>query len=214
MFIRPRALRYSFKELFLIDLSNTQIDSDDEREAVAAKIALGHKMVAQSKKKMKNKARLPRTAGLRTLSDLTADLTKAGVDPSRVQERAVMIAKMHAAGRKRKRDEGEDAMDVDGDGNDDDDDDDNWASEGEGDAMMDVDDKEQDTRHGKRGKSNSGALIARKHAPRSNRQLAGLRDEAVRVASCFCRRSFSADGRLSLFAMGDSFCLYFAPCTI
>jgi nucleolar GTP-binding protein len=155
-------------------------------------------MVAQSKKKMKNKARLPRTAGLRTLSDLTADLTKAGVDPSRVQERAVIIAKMHAAGRKRKRDEGEDAMDVDGDGNDDDDDDDNWASEGEGEAMMDVD---QGTRHGKRGKANSGALIARKRAPRSNRQLAGLRDEAVRLASCFCRRSFSADGRL--FAMGD-----------
>jgi len=156
-------------------------------------------MVAQSKKKMKNKARLPRTAGLRTLSDLTADLTKAGVDPSRVQERAVIIAKMHAAGRKRKRDEGEDAMDVDGDGNDNDDD--NWASEGEGEAMMDVDDNEQGTRHGKRGKANSGASVARKRAPRSNRQLAGLRDEAVRVASCFCRRSFSADGRL--FAMGN-----------
>jgi nucleolar GTP-binding protein len=145
-------------------------------------------MVAQSKKKMKNKARLPRTAGLRTLSDLTADLTKAGVDPSRVQERAVMIAKMRAAGGKRKRDEGEDAMDVDGDGNDDDGDGDgdNWASEGEGEAMMDVDgDEEQGARHGKRGKANTGAVIARKRAPRSNRQLAGMRDEAVRVPSCF-----------------------------
>jgi nucleolar GTP-binding protein len=167
-----------------------QFDSDDEREAAAAKVALGHKLEAQSKKKLKNKARLPRTAGLRTLSDLTADLTKAGIDPSRVQERAVMIAKVRAAGRKRKRDEGEeDAMDVDADGHGDDGGDgDDWASEGE-DGTMDVDadgengnEGHRDTRHGhKRGKVNSGAAIARKRAPRSNRQLAGLRDEAVRI---------------------------------
>jgi hypothetical protein len=130
---------------------------------------------------MKNKARLPRTAGLRTLTDLTTDLTKAGIDPSRVQERAVMVAKVRAAGRKRKRDE--DGMDID-DGEHDEDGD-NWASEGEvGDeTMMDVDGDEGDedgARH-KRGKANSGTVIAhRKRAPRSNRQLAGLRDEAVR----------------------------------
>jgi hypothetical protein len=126
-------------------------------------------MEAQRKKKIKNKARLPRTAGLRTLSDLTTDLTKAGIDPSRVQERAVMIAKVRAAGGKRKRDE--DGMDVDEDGNGDDEDGDNWVSEGDG---------EDGTRH-KRGKANSGAVIAhRKRTPRSNRQLAGMRDEAVR----------------------------------
>jgi len=170
-----------------------QFDSDDEREAAAAKVALGHKLEAQSKKKLKNKARLPRTAGLRTLSDLTADLTKAGIDPSRVQERAVMIAKVRAAGRKRRRDEGEeDAMDVDADGHGDDGGDGgdggDWASEGE-DGTMDVDaDGENgneghgDTRHGhKRGKANSGTAIARKRVPRTNRQLAGLRDEAVRI---------------------------------
>jgi nucleolar GTP-binding protein len=138
-------------------------------------------MEAQRKKKMKNKARLPRTAGLRTLTDLTTDLTKAGIDPSRVQERAVVIAKMRAAGRKRKRDE--DGMDVDGDGNGDDDDGDNWVSEGDGEdeTMMDVDGEEDGTRH-KRGKANSGEVIAhRKRAPRSNRQLIGMRDEAVRL---------------------------------
>jgi hypothetical protein len=140
-------------------------------------------MEAQRKKKMKNKARLPRTAGLRTLTDLTTDLTKAGIDPSRVQERAVIIAKMRAAGSKRKRDE--DGMDVDGDGNDDDEDGDNWVSEGDGEdeTMMDVDGdegEEDGTRH-KRGKANSGAVIAlHKRAPRTNRQLAGMRDEAVR----------------------------------
>jgi len=159
-----------------------QFDSDDEREAAAAKVALGHKLTAQSKKKLKNKARLPRTAGLRTLSDLTTDLTKAGIDPSRVQERAVVIAKVRAAGRKRKRDGDEDGMDVDGDEPDGDNgDDDDWASEGEDDdtSVMDVD-GEQGTRRDKRGKANSGTVIARKHAPRSNRQFAGLRDEAVR----------------------------------
>jgi nucleolar GTP-binding protein len=140
-------------------------------------------MDAQRKKKIKNKARLPRTAGLRTLTDLTTDLTKAGIDPSRVQERAVMIAKMRGAGHKRKRDE--DGMDVDGDGNGDDEDGDNWVSEGDGEdeTMMDVDGdegEEDGTRH-KRGKANSGGVIALpKRAPRSNRQLAGMRDEAVR----------------------------------
>jgi nucleolar GTP-binding protein len=156
-----------------------QVDSDDEREAAAAKIALGHKMEAQRKKKIKNKARLPRTAGLRTLTDLTTDLTKAGIDPSRVQERAVMIAKMRGAGHKRKRDE--DGMDVDGD----DEDGDNWVSEGDGEdeTMMDVDgdEGEEDGTGHKRGKANSGAIIGlRKRTPRSNRQLAGMRDEAVR----------------------------------
>jgi len=143
-------------------------------------------MESQRKKKMKNKARLPRTAGLRTLTDLTTDLTKAGIDPSRVQERAVMIAKVRAAGHKRKRDE--DGMDIDDDEHDEDGD--NWASEGEvGDeTMMDVDGDEGDedgARH-KRGKANSGTVIAplRKRAPRSNRQLAGLRDEAVRPSAC------------------------------
>ena len=162
-----------------------QFDSEDEREAAEAKVALGHRMEAQSKKKMKNKARLPRTAGLRTLTDLTTDLTKAGLDPSRIQERATMIAKMRgAAARKRRRDEDEDGMDVDGDG--DDDDDDVAASEGKGaDAdTMDVDgeweDDDDDDTPRKRGKANSGAAIARKRTPHSNRQLAGMRDEAVR----------------------------------
>ena len=136
-------------------------------------------MEAQRKKKIKNKARLPRTAGLRTLSDLTTDLTKAGIDPSRVQERAVMIAKVRAAGRKRKHDE--DGMDVDGDGNGDGEDGDNWVSDGDGEdeTMMDVD-GDEGTRH-KRGKANSGSVIShQKRTPRSNRQLAGMRDEAVR----------------------------------
>ncbi|KAI0281062.1 GTP binding protein 4 [Russula aff. rugulosa BPL654] len=185
---------------------DNMVDSDDEREAAAAKIALGYKMEAQRKKKIKNKARLPRTAGLRTLTDLTTDLTKAGIDPSRVQERAVMIAKMRGAGHKRKRDE--DGMDVDGDGNGDDEDGDNWVSEGNGEdeTMMDVDGdegEEDGTRH-KRGKANSGAVVALpKRVPRSNRQLAGMRDEA-QISKATRLRNLGQRGRNMLAKAGES----------
>ena len=117
---------------------------------------------------MKNTARLPRTAGLRTLSELTTGLTKAGLDPSRIQERAEMLAKVAGAKRKRDRDD-DDGMDVD-------DGDDDGASGDEGD-WMDVDDEAGAPT--KRAKANSGAVVAKGRQPRSNRQLAGMRDEAV-----------------------------------
>lgn len=80
-----------------------------------------------------------------------------------------MLAKLQGAERKRKRDEEMD-MDMDGDG-----------ADGEAeDGWMDVDG--EDRTPNKRVKANSGAVIApNKRAPRSNRQLAGMRDEAVRI---------------------------------
>ena len=78
------------------------------------KDALKKKIASQSSKKaMKNRAMLPRTAGLRTLSELTTEMTKAGLDPSRIQERAEMLAKVQGAKRKRQREEDEAEMDVD-----------------------------------------------------------------------------------------------------
>ncbi|KAG2052008.1 P-loop containing nucleoside triphosphate hydrolase protein [Suillus hirtellus] len=142
-------------------------DSEDEREAVEAKKALGHKIHSQNvKKAMKNQSRLPRTAGLRTLSELTTELKKAGYDPSSIEARARIIAK--AQGAKRKRAEADMDVDMeDGDGD---------ASEGEEGDWMDVDGEEQTPN--KRVKSNSGSVIA-KHprAPKSNRQFAGMRDQ-------------------------------------
>ena len=115
---------------------------------------------------MKNTARLPRTAGLRTLSELTTELTKAGLDPSRIQERAEILAKAQGAKRKREREEEEAEMDVDGPG----------AEDGEGD-WMDVD---EDATPAKRAKANSGAAVSKgRREPASNRQFAGLRDDAV-----------------------------------
>ncbi|KAI0266675.1 GTP binding protein 4 [Gloeopeniophorella convolvens] len=178
------------------DDQSDMFNSDDEREAAAAKVALGHKLEAQSKKKLKNKARLPRTAGLRTLSDLTADLTEAGFDPSRVQERAIMIAKVRGAGAKRKRDE--EGMDVDEDED---------APElmdgddGDEDGMEVDSGAEDDTTPRKRGKANSGATIARK--PRSNRLAAGMRDDA-QVSKAARLRNLGQRGRNMLAKAGES----------
>ncbi len=145
-----------------------QFDSDDEREAEEAQVALSHKIHSQSiKKSKKNQSRMPRSATLRTLSDLTDGMTKAGLDPSRIQERAEMLAKV--AGAKRKREEG---MDVDEDD----------ASDNDEDDGMDVDGEEAPTL--KRTKANSGAVVvASRRAPKTNRQLAGMRDDAVSVFS-------------------------------
>lgn len=141
------------------------VDSDDEREAVEAQKALKHKMHSQSlKKSKKNQSRLPRTATLRTLSELTSEFKKAGYDPSSIEARAGMLAKAQSVKRKR----AEADMDVDMDD----------ADIGEEGDWMDVDGEEQTPN--KRVKNNSGGVIA-KHmrAPKTNRQLAGMRDEQV-----------------------------------
>ena len=115
---------------------------------------------------MKNRAALPRTAGLRTLSELTSEMTKAGLDPSRIQERAEILAKV--AGAKRKRQDATE-MDLDDEMDGAVEDDEEW---------MDVD--EDVAPKLKRVKTNTGVATTKggRH-PSKNRQLAGLRDEAV-----------------------------------
>ncbi|KAF8196539.1 P-loop containing nucleoside triphosphate hydrolase protein [Pholiota molesta] len=142
-------------------------DSDDEREAKEATIALSHKITSQSiKKSKKNQSRLPRTAGLRTLTELTSELTRAGLDPSRIQERAEMLAKLHGAKRKRADDDDDEEMEE--------------ADGGEGEAgeesWMDVDEDDNADAPAKRVKTNSGGVVT-KRVPRSNRQMAGMRNE-------------------------------------
>ena len=96
-------------------------------------------------------------------------MTKAGLDPSRIQERAEMLAKVQGAKRKRDADDGDEDVEMDDDGADDD------GASGS-DKGMDVDDDESAPT--KRAKTNSGRVI-NKRAPRSNRQTAGMRDEGV-----------------------------------
>lgn len=150
------------------ELSWLQFDSEDEREEAEAQKALAHKIHSQSiKKSRKNQAHLPRTAGLRTLSELSTGLKKAGYDPSSIEARAGMLAKVQAAKRKR----AETDMDVDMD-------DAEEADEGDEGEWMDVDGEEPPT--SKRARGNSGAVIAKNsRAPRTNRQLAGMRDDQV-----------------------------------
>ena len=110
-------------------------------------------------------------------------MTKAGLDPSRIQERAEMLAKVQGAKRKRKADDEDEDVEMD-DGADD-------GASGS-DKGMDVDDDESAPT--KRVKTNSGRAI-NKRAPRSNRQAAGMRDEGVggflglplRKLSCFLK---------------------------
>lgn len=150
------------------DSAEDMIDSDEEREAAEFQAGLEMKLVSQAtKKSMKNSARMPRTAGLKTLSELSTSLKKAGLDPSKIEQRAALIAKARGLQRKRKRDED---MDVDGDEQDED---------GEGGDWMDVDEEDDGRSPPKRRKSNTGTTVtsAGKHAPRTNRQTAGLRDQ-------------------------------------
>jgi hypothetical protein len=121
-----------------------------------------HKGTSQlSKKATKNAARLPRTAGLRTITELTAELTRAGYDPSRIEERAKMLAKIQ--GSKRRREDVSEGDDVDMDSAD-------GASE---DEAMEVDGAHKSA---KRAKTTSGRVTT-KRVPASDRQMTGLKNE-------------------------------------
>ena len=100
-------------------------------------------------------------------------MTNAGLDPSRIQERAEMLAKVQGAKRKRNADDEDEDVEMD-------DDDDDFGSASEKD--MDVDDYDEESSPAKRVKTNSGGVI-NKRAPRSNRQAAGMRDEGVSEVS-------------------------------
>lgn len=143
-------------------------------------------MVSQALKKgTKHRAHLPRTATLRHIKDMANDLRSTGVDPSRIEERAQYLLRLKADNkRKRPADEEEGEEDAEGDAEE------NAAEmdvDGEGDGevaeadWMDVD-GEEDGAPKKRLKTESGAVAARgKRAPRSDRRLAGMRDNAVSI---------------------------------
>ncbi|KAF9016454.1 NOG1-domain-containing protein [Hymenopellis radicata] len=117
-------------------------------------VSLAHKIHSQSiKKGKKNQSRMPRAATLRTLSDLTDGMTKAGLDPSRIQERAEMLAKV--AGAKRKRVEGQEEMDT------------AWMLMGGG------------THASAHQCQFRRGVAASRRAPTDESSLAGLRDDAV-----------------------------------
>lgn len=94
-------------------------------------------------------------------------MTKAGLDPSRLRERAEIVAKVQGMKRKRGTEEGMDVDMEDGD----------EAPDAEG--WMDVDDEEATTPV-KRMKGNAGGAVAvNRRAAKTDRQAAGMRDEEV-----------------------------------
>lgn len=165
-------------------------DSDDEREAEELRQAKIHKAESQQKKKMKNRPILPRTAGLTTLSEMSEKLTKAGIDPSRIVERARLLAKARGAQRKRKRDEDEE-MEVD--------DDENEGS----DTMMDVDDADSPR---KRQKGINGAAQIAPHGkrvPKTDRTTIGMRD-ATQISKAVQLRNLGQRSRNMMAKAGES----------
>lgn len=145
-----------------------QTDSDDEREVEELRAAKMHKAASQQKKKMKNRPVMPRTAGLTTLSQMTEKLTKAGIDPSRIVERATLLAKARGAERKRKRDE-DDEMEIDG------------GQDGQEEDWMDIDaDADDSPRKRRKGVSGMAQPVVNRRAPKTDRRTTGMRDTTVR----------------------------------
>lgn len=120
-------------------------------------------------------------------------MTKAGLDPSRIQERAEMIAKVQGAKRKRDHMDNDEDVEMEGD-----EDDTSGSDNGEG--WMDVDGEDESSAPTKRVKTNSGGVI-NKREPRSNRQLAGMRDEGVSLYCLFFWLSRVLTNRLLLLAI-------------
>lgn len=132
-----------------------QFDSDDEREAEELLKMQQAQISHHSKSNLKSRPIMPRTAAHRTMSGMAKALTAAGHDPSRIEERAVILAKAARAKEvigKRKREED---MEVDSD---------LGGSDG-----MDVDEDENP----KRTKTNLGTS---KRVPKTDRQHAGLKN--------------------------------------
>jgi nucleolar GTP-binding protein len=118
------------------------------------------RLISNRKRIKHNHPSLPRAVQRRTVSDLSSALTKAGYDPSRIEERAALLAK--AAGSKRKRDEADAGMDVD---------DEYWENE-DGDMEVDESTPHKKAKTGKAGRATLVTMVDR--TAKSDRNLAGL----------------------------------------
>ncbi|QRV79842.1 nucleolar GTP-binding protein 1 [Ceratobasidium sp. AG-Ba] len=164
------------------------LDSDDELEAAGLLQMQKAKMSHHSKSAMKSRPVMPRVHAHRTMSGMAKALTAAGLDPSRIEERAKILAKAAIAKEaigKRKRDE-EMEVDSDGEGQD-------WDDDG-----MDVDEEDASP---KRAKTNSGGVA--KRVPKTDRQTAGMRD-AAQASKAIKLRNLGQRPRNMLAKAGES----------
>lgn len=162
------------------------LDSDDEQEAAQLLEMEKAKLAHHAKSAMKSRPVMPRTYTHRTMSGMAKALSAAGMDPSRIEERARILAKAARAKEaigKRKRDE---EMDVDEDGE-------GWEEDG-----MDMDEEDGSP---KRIKTNSGGVA--KRVPKTDRQVAGMRD-AAQASKAIKLRNLGQRPRNMLAKAGES----------
>jgi len=138
------------------------VDSDEELYAAEEASAKAMKLASERKKMFKNRPVMPRTAGMRTIGEMTQKLGAAGYDTSRIETHAMVAKASNTAMRKRKREERDEAMDVDSER------DGEWVDE-----SMEVDGEDVSP---KRAKGNTGAVVAKSKLPQSNRQLTGFKN--------------------------------------
>ncbi|KAG8905329.1 Nucleolar GTP-binding protein 1 [Tulasnella sp. 403] len=94
------------------DSEDSWVDSEYEDDMAREK-ANASKMLINARNRSKhNHPTVPRTATTRTLSELSKSLSKAGYDPSRIQERAAILAQVVGSKRKRREDDDESMEDA------------------------------------------------------------------------------------------------------
>ena len=185
-----------------------QLDSDEDAVRTTASAIRDKKahirLVNAQKNKLQNRPVIPRTSQHRTLSEMTRKLTEAGYDPTRIEERARVLAKARGlVGESRKRD-ADDMEEVD--------DEDAWSAD-EGDDSMEVDGGERSAK-----RSKTSIVPKGKRTPATNRETAGLGSMVVRLISSFLYFHplfISADFRLLAPALLDErlcFCHDAYPC--
>ncbi|KIJ31830.1 hypothetical protein M422DRAFT_185381 [Sphaerobolus stellatus SS14] len=172
-------------------------DSADELSAAELDDANTKRLESQENKRTRNYPKLPRTAGLRTLSEMTEKMTAAGLDPSKIQERAAVLAKAHAVARKRKRDleADEEGMEVDGEGEDE------WMDVDEGDEGKGA--KKGGIRKKRKSEGGEAVVVKKRGQPATNRQVAGLRDD-TQIAKTVSLRNLAQRTPNRLAKAGES----------
>ncbi|KAG8883749.1 Nucleolar GTP-binding protein 1 [Tulasnella sp. 331] len=180
------------------DSDDSFIDSEYEDDKKQALVDHTKQLEGRLKRTKASRAIIPRPDAKRTLTGLSTALTKAGFDPSRIEERAALLAK--AAGMKRKRvDRDDDAaeMDVDAEGG--------WVDEPEAEAevRMEVDGEGAPNKTRKMIRTEKGArkavVFKVDRKPRMDRSVAGMTSatqiEKARKNRVMAERKMNATGQ-------------------
>ncbi|GAA97482.1 uncharacterized protein L969DRAFT_43817 [Mixia osmundae IAM 14324] len=174
--------------------SDEDLDSDEEAITTTAKDIRSRKdqirLLNTQKNKLQNKPVIPRANKRRTLSEMTADLRKSGIDPSTLEERAKLLAAANAASAKiGKRKRSENAMDVD--------DEDAW----EDDDAIETD--QAGPAKSKKARATVAAVTAGKRQPVTDRRKAGIKESQLDEAKKMRRLAERTPNRMARAGEAD-----------